>query len=161
MKRSIEEIIQKYSASLFKICLGYSISFQDAEDLLQDVFINVWKGLDSFKNESNIKTWLYRVTVNTCLLNLRKKSVQTISLDNIDYSWISYNTQDFKQDESFEILHRLIQNLPAKDKSIILLYLEGLTHQDIANIVGISSNYVGVKINRIKKSFTIKIKGNG
>jgi len=46
MKRSIEHIIQEYNASLFKICLGYSHSFQDAEDLLQDVFINIWKGLE-------------------------------------------------------------------------------------------------------------------
>lgn len=158
MKRSIEHIIQEYNASLFKICLGYSHSFQDAEDLLQDVFINIWKGLESFREDANIKTWLYRVTVNTCLLTLRKKSIKTISVDNINQSWISVIPHSNSEKESFELLHQLIQKLPHKEKSIILLYLEGLTHQDIANVVGISSNYVGVKINRIKQKLSNKIK---
>lgn len=161
MKQNIEHIIHEYSTSLFKICLGYSNSFEDAQDLLQEVFINVWKGLDSFREEANIKTWLYRITVNTCLISLRKKSIKTISIDNMDYDWISYNPLNNNQSESFEILHQLIQDLPHKDKSIILLYLEGLSHQEIANIVGITPNYVGVKINRIKLNLSNKIKRNG
>lgn len=161
MKGSIEHIIQEYSASLFKICLGYSDSFEDAEDLLQEVFVNVWKGLESFREEANIKTWLYRVTVNTCLLKMRKKSIKTISVDNISQSWISVHPQkEESRSDSFELLHQYIQKLAHKEKSIILLYLEGLTHQDIANVVGISPNYVGVKISRIKQNLSNKIKGN-
>lgn len=161
MKLEIDHIIDKYSSSLFKICLGYSNSMEDAQDLLQEVYINVWKGLASFRSESNIKTWLYRITVNTCLLKLRKKAIKTISLDGMEYSWVPYKPADKNDTESFKILHQLIQDLDSKDKSIILLYLEGLSHQEIAKIVGITPNYVGVKINRIKNNLSNKINGNG
>jgi len=161
VKPSIEQIIKDYSSSLFKICLGYSRTYEEAQDLLQDVFVSIWKGLESFREESHIKTWLYRVTVNTCLLRLRKKSIKTIPLDSIDKSWISNDQNANKQSNAFDILHQLIQKLPSKDKSIILLYLEGLTHKDIANIIGITDNYVGVKINRIKQHLSNKIKANG
>lgn len=161
MKTDIEHIIDKYSSSLFKICLGYSNSIEDAQDLLQEVYINIWKGLDSFKGDSSIKTWLYRITVNTCLLKLRKRTIKTISLDGMDYTWISYNPANNQHADSFEILHQLIQGLTHKDKSIILLYLEGLSHQEIANVVGITPNYVGVKINRIKMNLSKKINRDG
>ena len=155
MKQSIDHIINKYKASIFKICLGYSKSTQDAEDLLQEVYINVWKGLKSFRNEANIKTWLYRVTVNTCLLTLRKKSIDTVSLNKIDEALLSSSEKD-SEEGTFQKLHDLIQELPKNERVIILLYLEDLTHKEIANIVGIKPNYVGVKINRIKKILSKK-----
>jgi RNA polymerase sigma-70 factor (ECF subfamily) len=161
MNQNIDDIILNYSATLYKICLGYSNTIEDAKDLLQEVFINVWKGLDSFNRESDIKTWLYRIAVNTCLMKLRKKSIKTISINNIDFDWIAYYPFENNESDSFELLHKLVQDLPNKDKSIILLYLEGLTHQEIATIIGITSNYVSVKISRIKKMFSNKIKNNG
>jgi RNA polymerase sigma factor, sigma-70 family len=161
MSLSIENIIQKHSPSLFKICLGYSKSVEEAEDTLQEVLINVWKGLARFREDSNIKTWLYRITVNTCLLKLRKKTIKTISLTELDDSWFSFETPSNAQQESFEQLHQFIQGLPVKDKSIILLYLEELSHQEIASIVGITPNYVGVKINRIKQTLSNKMKCHG
>ena len=161
MSLSIENIIQKHSPSLFKICLGYSKSVEEAEDTLQEVLINVWKGLARFREDSNIKTWLYRITVNTCLLKLRKKTIKTISLTELDDSWFTFEPPSNAVQESFEQLHQFIQGLPVKDKSIILLYLEELSHQEIASIVGITPNYVGVKINRIKQTLSNKMKCHG
>lgn len=158
MQLSIENIIKEQGDSLYKICLGYSQSVEEAEDLLQDVFVNVWRGLKSFRQDSNIKTWLYRVTVNTCLLKLRKNKIKTISLHDLNVDWLSYSPRTQEKNESFEILHQLIQKLLERDKAIILLYLEELSHQEIAEIVGIKPNYVGVKINRIKQILTSKFK---
>ena len=161
MEYTIDHIIQDYRASIFKICLGYSKSPEDAEDLFQEVLINIWRGLKSFRNESNIKTWVYRITVNTCLLKQRKKSVKTTSLENVDGLWDLYDRQNNGNQGPLQKLMATIQQLPEKDKLIILLYLEDLTHKEIGVVVGITSNYVGVKINRIKQKLSNKIKTHG
>jgi RNA polymerase sigma-70 factor (ECF subfamily) len=158
MNKTIDHIIQEYGSTLFKVCLGYSTSVEDAQDLLQEVLINIWKNLDSFQEKSALKTWLYRIAVNTCLMKLRKKTVPTIAFNKDDFDWMQYNPSSSMDNETFEILHQLIQDLPEQDKSITLLYLEGLSHKEIADVTGITANYVGVKINRIKQTLSQKIK---
>ena len=161
MQYSIDHIINTYRTSIFKICLGYSKTVQDAEDLLQETLINIWKGLKSFRNESNIKTWIYRITVNTCLLSLRKKSLNTTTLDRLSEAAYSTGSDIYPQDDAFLKLHRLINQLPEKDKIVILLYLEELSYHEIAEIIGITANNVGVRINRIKRKISNKFKQNG
>ena len=161
MKYSIEQISQQYRASIYKICLGYAKDGQEAEDLLQETLVNIWKGLDSFKSAANIKTWIYRITVNTCLLSLRKKKVRTISLDQVQESKFVIRPFSGELNEDFARLHRFIQQLPEKDRIIILLYLEELSHKEIAKVVGITANNVGVRINRIKKILSNKFSTHG
>lgn len=161
MEHSIAHIIDQYGKSIFKICLGYVKSVEDAEDVVQEVYINIWKGLKTFRQEANIRTWIYRITVNTCLLRLRKKSIQTVALDSIEYSLPLQQNDKIQFEESFLLLHKYIQQLDEKERVIALLYLEGLSHKEIAKVVGITPNYVGVKINRIKNFLTDKFKNNG
>lgn len=157
MELSIEQITQNYSSSLFKVCLGYSKTREEAEDLLQDVLVNIWKGLPSFRQESNIKTWIYRIAINTCLLNKRSKTIETVPLHTINIDTVRTEVEN----ENFNLLHNSILELLPKDKAIILLYLDRFTHQEISSIIGITSNYVGVKISRIKQQLINKVKANG
>ncbi|MEO0339727.1 MAG: sigma-70 family RNA polymerase sigma factor [Bacteroidota bacterium] len=150
MKDAFQHIIEQYRASIFKICLGYAATPTEAEDLLQEALINIWKGLKSFRQEAQLKTWIYRVTVNTCLLSLRKKRIQTTDLSTVQESHFAKHASS-EQKEALEQLHQYIQVLPEKDRVIILLYLEELSHQEIAEVVGISANNVGVRISRVKK----------
>ena len=151
MSDSINQIIETYKGSIFKICLGYSKCTQDAEDLLQETMINVWKGLSTFKHEASLKTWVYRVTVNTCLLRLRKKSILTADIEGVREAHCLSNTSYFENDDQLAWLHQAIQELPEKNRIVILLYLEGLSHREIAEIIGLTANNVGARINRIKK----------
>ncbi len=157
MELSIEQITQNYSSSLFKVCLGYSKTREEAEDLLQDILVNIWKGLPSFRQESNIKTWIYRIAINTCLLNKRSKTIETVPLHTINIDTVRTEVEN----ENFNLLHNSILELLPKDKAIILLYLDRFTHQEISSIIGITSNYVGVKISRIKQQLINKVKANG
>lgn len=150
MKDNFDEIVEKYKASIFHICLGYTKTKQDAEDLFQESLINIWRGLRSFRNEATVYTWIYRVTVNTCLSSMRKKRIPTIAItDKNDIPQTEHPSS-----ESFLILHQMIQQLPEKDKLIILLYLEELSYKDIASVLGISVSNVGVRINRIKQKLS-------
>ena len=161
MENKIDHIIKTYRSSICKICLGYAPTLEDAEDLLQESLINIWKGLATFRKEATLKTWVYRITVNTCLLSLRKKRVKTVELDPITLNRLSSgHTSPAMHNEQFQKLHRLIQQLSEKDKLIILLYLEEVSQQDIAQIIGLTASNVGVRIHRIKKQLITKFKSH-
>ena len=145
---------------IFRICRSYAKEKADAEDLFQEVLLNVWKALPSFKGNSNIDTWVYRITLNTCFKNLsfeKKKKQRFIRINGIDFKDTSRDLSKEKQ-EKFDKLTSCINQLKLGDKSIVLLYLEELPYREIAQVIGISENHVAVKMKRIKTKLSICIK---
>ncbi len=145
---------------IFRICRSYTDKNADAEDLFQEVLLNVWKALPSFKGHSNIDTWVYRITLNTCFKNLsfeKKKKQHFIRINGIDFKDTSRDLSGEKQAE-FDKLTSCINQLKMGDKSIVLLYLEELPYREIAQVIGISENHVAVKMKRIKTKLSICIK---
>lgn len=151
MNSNFENIYKEQYSKVIRLCLGYVNGDDEmAKDLAQEVFIKVWEHLDSFRNESSISTWIYRITVNTCLLQLRSKS-RTIPLKNIDKSEADDQQEyEVQKEKKLGLLHACISNLTDDDKSIILLELEGLPQKDIAAVTGIKHEAVRVRIHRIK-----------
>lgn len=121
-----------------------------AQDLAQEIFIKVWQNLEGFRNESSISTWIYRITVNTCLLSLRK--TKTIAISNRLNYIESINDASNHEDKEIKLnqLYRCINKLNKENKSIILLELEDLNQKEIAEIMGLSHEAVRVRIHRIK-----------
>jgi RNA polymerase sigma-70 factor (ECF subfamily) len=118
-------------------------------DLYQEILINLWKGFEKFRGESSLKTWIWRVSLNTCNNQERKKksSVQTIPL-SIDIDL--YNDDDV-QSKQIQMLYDRINRLDVFDRAIILLWLENMNYQDIADVVGISLSNVTTRLFRIKE----------
>lgn len=141
-------LIQEYQKIIHKICHLYRDSREDREDLFQEVTFQLWKAFPSFKNQAKISTWIYRIALNTAIAAFRKnKPVIDYMSELPDMRGEQpADTQDERQERLFLLLKRLDDN----DKMIITLYLEGLNYQQIGEIAGISENYVGVKLNRIK-----------
>lgn len=161
MQKDIHHIIQQYQAKIFKTCLGFTANAEEAKDLLQEVCINLWLGLEKFREEAELSTWIYRVTVNTCLMYKRKRRITTLDiskLPKVDNTQLEVPTSD---EEDLKLLQQFIAELPEKERIIIVLYLEELSYEAISEILGISVNYVGVKINRTKKILTKKFKNYG
>lgn len=137
-----------------RLCLGYTNGdMMLSKDLAQEVFIKVWQHLKSFRNESSISTWIYRITVNTCLLELRKKKTVDLSNHLIHLEEPSEITTDNKQTQ-LKKLYSCISRLKPENKSIILLELEGLPQKSIAEITGLSHEAIRVRIHRIKNKLT-------
>lgn len=136
---------------VLQMCLGYMKGDRElAKDIAQEVFINIWNALDSFKGNSTPKTWIYRITVNTCLLYIRSNNKkQTTPLDTDSYTTISGTSE--AQEEQHTALYRAIGELPKLERLIIMLVLEGLEYEEIQKIAGINSINLRVKIHRIKK----------
>ena len=161
MTTNIQHIIHTHQHKIFKTCLGFTGNVEEAKDLVQEVCINLWLGLDTFRADANISTWIYRITVNTCLMYQRKKHLPTEALSAEKAATIADENVEKKEDLDLKLLRQFITKLPEKERVIIILHLENLSYDEIAEVVGISSNYIGVKLNRIKKTLTKKFHHHG
>lgn len=143
--------LDQYKAVLFKIIRAYAYTEADQDDLFQEITIQVWHSIPSFRQESSVATWLYRISLNIAIKwtkKERKHSEAKESLDNVQHI-----LQDNKTpvDERLIWLYNEIAKLDEIDRSIALLLLEGFSYKEMAAIAGISESNIGVKINRIKK----------
>ncbi len=145
-------LIEVNQGIIHKVCHLYRKDTDDRKDLFQEIVIQLWKSFASFRNESKITTWMYRVALNTAIADFRKQKRQpdkfplseTIS-EKIELE------EDAEKQESIRQLYAAIEQLTDIEKGIIMLYLEEYEYEEIAEIVGITQNYVRVKMNRIRE----------
>lgn len=153
-KENFTELFNHHYPKVLRICKGYFNGNQAmAVDATQEVFIKVWEKLPGFRQESGISTWIYRIAVNTCLMQIRK----TVAKKELPITMVADIQQDdhhHEQEEKLQKLYTCIQQLDETGKLIILLVLEAVAYPDIAQIVGISEENLRVKIHRIKKNLT-------
>jgi len=137
---------------------------QDQEDLFQDVLLQVWSSIPSFRGEAKETTWIYRVAFNTALAwrrgeQRRRKGHETfLKLDTSPQVQPSH-VDSLPEREIVEQLYAAIRQLPQVDASLALMLLDGLSYQEMADVLGISENYIGVKLNRIRKQLADQLKG--
>jgi RNA polymerase sigma-70 factor, ECF subfamily len=137
--------------------MGYINDYEAAKDLTQETFISVWKNLDSFKNQSKISTWIFRIATNNCLRAIEKsKRVTTEELPLNLADKLEENN-----DEKLAFLYNCIAELEETERIIISLVLEDLSRDEIASIVGLSNVNTRVKIHRIKDKLAQKFKQHG
>ncbi|AXT56058.1 RNA polymerase sigma factor [Aquimarina sp. MMG015] len=136
---------------VLQMCLGYMKGDESlAHDLTQEVFINIWNALDKFKGISSHKTWVYRITVNSCLQHIRKeKNKKQVSIDTVAHM-IEDDNQEVNTGEN-KSLYTAIGKLEEIDRLLIMMVLEGQDYDSISEIMGIKPTNVRVKIHRIKK----------
>lgn len=139
---------------VIRICMGYVRGDEAlAQDLAQEVFIKVWEHQHSFRNESSVATWIYRITVNTCLLHFRNRKLLKGAAREESLVDSEDEAQPSKE-KQMQQLYGCIEKLPKDSKAIILLELEGLPQKEIAEVMGLSHEAVRVRVHRIKNSLT-------
>lgn len=145
-KEEFVELVNRYKDVIFKVCYIYAPK-DELEDYYQEVLIQLWKSLPNFRNESKLSSWIYRVSLNTCISFVRKnKNINKVPLIDLDFI-----DRDIEKKHLIEELYLLINRLNKYEKAIILLWLEERDYEEIATIVGITKNNVAVKLNRIKE----------
>ncbi len=158
LKSLFEKIYQENYTKVIRLCLGYANGNGAlAEDLAQEVFLKVWQHLPSFRNESKISTWIYRIAVNTCLLELRKQKFSK-SIAEVDKQLVETDEEGPDKSLQMKQMYHCIHKLNKENQSIILLVLEGIPQQEIAEITGLSHEAVRVRVQRIKTSLTKCVK---
>ncbi len=149
-----EEIYRANYQKVLRICMGY-VNGDDAQakDLTQEIFIKVWQQMKSFRKEARVSTWIYRITINTCLLQLRGKKIVKSSKTLERVADVEEETHPSKENQ-LKQMYQCINKLPRESKGIILLELEGLPQKEIAEVMGLSHEAVRVRVHRIKTSLT-------
>lgn len=146
-KSAFPDMIQQHQGILHKLCRLYRDNREDREDLFQEMIYQLWKSYPSFAGNARISTWIYRVALNTALADFRRKQPRITYTDSLpDMPDHGGQATSVQQDQLFAALKQLSD----AEKAIIALYLEDMSYQEIADIIGIDENYVGVKLNRIK-----------
>lgn len=149
MEREFLTTIKEYERVIYKVCYLYTTPNATLNDLYQETVINLWRAYPKFRRECKISTWIYRIALNTCISFMRKERrvPEFVALTQ------EINSMTDEQDElqaMFKELYRMIGQLGQLDKSIILLYLEEKSYEEIAEITGLTVTNVATKLNRIK-----------
>ena len=154
-----EKLVYDNQELIIKVCNIYCHNQPDKDDLFQDIIINLWKGLPSFKGNSKLSTWIYRVSLNTAISGFRKKKKAGF-IDIEDISDSEAISPDSNPDGELRIkaLHFGINKLKTVEKAIVLLYLEDKSYDEISEIIGISKKNVSVRLVRLKRKLEKIIK---
>lgn len=147
LQTDFELLVMQHKSTIYSVCYMYADAKAEADDLFQETLINLWNGFPKFRGDSSPRTWVYRVSLNTCLSHKRKKQLKTVPLD-ISPDVLDGNTADGRQNA---MLHQRITRLEPFDRAIVLLWLEDLPYEEIALITGLSAKAVGVRLVRIRQ----------
>ncbi|MDD7888192.1 RNA polymerase sigma factor [Flavivirga sp. 57AJ16] len=149
MQTAFLKIVEENQGIIYKVCGMYRDTKEDQEDLFQEIVLQLWKAYPKFREESKVSTWMYRIALNTAIAIFRKNKIELEFKDHIPKG--SQQNHADMPSENEERLFEAIRTLNKVDRAIIALYLEDYPYKEIAEITGITENYVGVKVNRIKE----------
>ncbi|WAC14406.1 RNA polymerase sigma factor [Dyadobacter pollutisoli] len=147
MEKIFLQTIKEHQNIIHKISRMYRNTKEDQQDLFQEIVFQLWRAFPGFRQESKVSTWIYRIALNTAIAVYRKSKVNISLSDDLP------EHADLETDisEQEELMYRALRQLNDSEKALISLYLEDYSYQEIADITGISENYVGVRLNRIKE----------
>lgn len=141
-------MVREQKSTIYIVCYMFSKDRHEVDDLVQEVLVNLWKGYEKFEGRSSVRTWVYKVSLNTCISFTRKKKSRDSLPLSVDMDPFDESDADNRQ---LRLLHRRISLLQPFDRAIVLLWLEELSYEEIGQIVGISTKNVSVRLVRIKE----------
>ena len=147
-ERQFAQTVAEHKRTIYTVCYMFSQDADEVNDLFQEVLVNLWKGFESFEHRSDVKTWIYRVALNTCISLDRKKRRKAEDRLVMDINLFEDRDEDTRQ---VDLLHKRISRLQPFDRAIVLLWLEDLSYEEIGQIVGISTKNVSVRLFRIRE----------
>ena len=152
-EREFSNLINEHQGLIIKVSRLYTNTLEDEEDLFQEIVLQLWRSYDTFKGDSKISTWMYRVALNTAITLFRKKtkSPKTDEIQDFHVKTFIENFENEKQ-QQVTLLYKVIKMLPNVERAIVTMYLDDLPYRDIAENLGITEVNARVKMNRLKKT---------
>ena len=148
-EQQFELLVRQHKRTIYTVCYMFSRDKAEIDDLFQEILIRLWNGFDNYEGRSTAQTWIYRVALNTAINQDKKerRRIETVPL-TVD---IDPYEADVPKTQQIRDLYDRISRLDLIDRSLILLWLEGITYDEIGAIIGITPNNVGVRLGRIKE----------
>ncbi|MFX0556989.1 RNA polymerase sigma factor [Maribacter sp. CXY002] len=148
-QRVFADLIRQHQGLLYKVTSIYTNNKEDQEDLFQEVVYQLWKYFDTFREESKVTTWMYRVAMNTAITYLKKSKKKGSCIPIADTILVQTNSQNEVFEERLRLLYTHIGHLSQMDKGLMLF--EGKSYKEMAVITGLNPSNVGTRISRIKE----------
>lgn len=146
-EQEFANIVREHKSTIYTVCYMFSKNQDEVDDLFQEVLLNLWRGIEHFKGESKLATWIYRISLNTCISADRKKKKH--ATETLSQQADIYAATDEAETRQIQMLHKRVHRLRPFDRAIVLLWLEGLPYDEIGAITGISAKNVSVRLVRI------------
>ena len=158
IKEEFLELLEKNKKLLLKIANVYGKNNEEIKDLVQEITLQLWKSFPDYNPEFAVSTWMYRIALNVSISFYRKEKSRKKLHQNFEQQTHIFYWEEQILDERFKQLYRLIEQLKAFEKALIVLYLEGKKNPEIAEIMGISATNVSTILNRIKTKLSNNFK---
>ncbi|MBL6449623.1 RNA polymerase sigma factor [Fulvivirga sp. 29W222] len=152
-KRKFLQIIEANQGVIKSLCRAYYMNAEDQQDVFQDIVLQLWKSFKTFRGESKISTWIYRVSLNTILVKVRNEK-RKIATESISSSALTF--PNAKVDDDTELLSIVLQSLKDLDKAMIILYLEGYKNKEISEILSLTPTNVSTRLSRVRAALKAK-----
>ncbi len=147
-ERRFAKLVNEQKSTIYTVCYMFSNDEDEVADLFEEVLINLWKGFSSFEGRSDLRTWVYRLSLNTCISADRKKRKRKTVPLSMDINLFEDNDADTLQ---VQMLRKRITKFAPFDRAIVLLWLENMSYEEIGQVVGITAKNVSVRLYRIKE----------
>lgn len=147
-ERQFAKLVNEHKSTIYTVCYMFSNDEDEVADLFEEVLINLWKGFSSFEGRSDLRTWVYRLSLNTCISADRKKRKRKTIPLSMDINLFEDDDSDSRQ---VQMLRKRIMRLAPFDRAIVLLWLENMSYEEIGQVVGITAKNVSVRLYRIKE----------
>ncbi|WP_234108926.1 MULTISPECIES: RNA polymerase sigma factor [Chryseobacterium] len=151
-EKEFAKLIKDNQGLIIKVSRLYTNSLEDEEDLFQEIVLQLWRSYDTFKGQSKISTWMYRVALNTAITLFRKKTKSPQTDELQDFHYKTFMEDDEERQQQISTLYKVIKMLPNVERAIVTMYLDDLPYRDIAENLGITEVNARVKMNRLKKT---------
>lgn len=145
-------LVEENQGIMHKICSLYTSTPEDHQDMYQEIVIQLWRSFSSFRGESKFSTWMYRIALNTAISDLRRQGRRVkVVFPEKPPEQLMADTSYAEKEEQWKQLSVAIQQLGEIEKAIVVLYLEDRSYEEMEEILGINTNNLRVKMNRIKE----------
>jgi RNA polymerase sigma factor (sigma-70 family) len=158
IQERFQKLIEEHKRILFKVCNSYCRNRDDREDLAQEIAIQLWRSFGTFDGRCRFSTWMYRIALNVAISFYRRESTRTRYVLSADERLLDA-VEGTGQSGEVTFLYEALEPLEPLNKALLLLYLDGNSYQEIAEVLGISETNVATKISRLKKVLRQEIQG--
>jgi RNA polymerase sigma-70 factor (ECF subfamily) len=145
------DLINNNQGLIHKVCMLYENDREARNDLFQEIVLQLWRSFPTFRGEAKITTWMYRIALNTAISGLRRRG-RAIKTEDITERHFNFSdVSDDHQEENFQKLQWAIKQLTEIERAMIMMALDEIPYEEIAETIGITQNNVRVRMNRIRE----------
>jgi len=159
LQEKFQTLVDEHKKILYKVCYSYCRNRDDREDLAQEIIVQLWRSFASFDERCRFSTWTYRIALNVAISFYRRENTRTRHVLSDDEKVLNAADETANRSAEVQALYEFIDGLEPLNKALILLYLDGNSYSEIADVVGITETNVATKISRLKQTMREKFRG--